>query len=882
MSAVNRLAPLACLLVLVTACTSSPRDRDDDSTPTRKDGGVTDGGSSDAGSDDGGSTDGGLVCPQFFADCNEDANDGCEADLRTDQSHCGQCHHFCEGTCSNTLCATGGTPAIEVCTYDGNTLLSCATPPISLSLDFGLPASGTLATRRLEIRSTGTAALQVEGPAFSGNADFAATPNPFSANLAPQEKASLNLTFGPLATGPRSATLTLATNALGAANINIGLTGGTAVTNCQLQASSSITFGSVAVLSSSTQTWSVQNTGNEDCVISAMPGFINGIGGNFEVSPVSLPITVAPGEAIPFSLSYTPQDSSGPDSATLRLKYAAVVGPEKRLDVSLTGSPVAVQECLLEALPAVDGSGTRKLEFGNVAVNTTNTLALSFTNRGGTSCTVSNPRLSSLFGSTAGFGLPSTSTLQVAPGATVTYNVTFSPTVTGEYGDTTGLPLYGVSLFVDTTDTKRFSGAGCSVGGLGTGTPGCVGWSVHGTGVNLSATASPVLLNFGTVKTSCQSPESKISVLASGGNVSVTSISLTPALNPAVFAVTSPATPFNIAANTVKDLPVRFSPKAAQTYNANLIVETSAGTITIPLTGNGTSSSTWTETFLARAKTDVLMVVDDSGSMTEEQTALAGAASPFINTAASLSADYQIAVVTTDMDASTRSGRFQGSPKVITASGSAATQLSTTIKALGINGSGTEMGLDAIKAALSLPLSTDPSTNGGFLRSDADLAIVVVSDEDDFSTGSADSYTTFLSNLKGSRKAVLHAIVGDTSPSTNSQGVPGCTSSSGDALTGSRYLTVQSQTGGLFRSICSASWTQPVTDIAQSIFAVPRSFVLSRPATAGSFTVKVNSNTVSSSTYTFDSSTNKLTFNVASAPAANSTIVVDYTPVCSP
>jgi hypothetical protein len=375
-----------------------------------------------------------------------------------------------------------------------------------------------------------------------------------------------------------------------------------------------------------------------------------------------------------------------------------------------------------------------------------------------------------------------------------------------------------------------------------------------------------------------------LALVAGASNVTITALRIDPA-SPAVFSYTAPATPFTIAGGTTKKIPIRFQPSSAVSYAATLFIESSLGSITVPLSGTGSTATRWSETQLAKAKTDVLFVVDDSASMDQKQSWLVDAIPSFISTASSLSADYQIALVTTDMEDAARSGNFVGTPKIITPGSNPTTTLQSRVQ-VGTNGSATEVGLGAMKAALSSPLVNDAQKNGGFLRSDANLAVVVVSDEEDQSTGTQDSYVQFLKTLKGRRTAALHAIVGDPSPSTNTSGGNGCTISTAngavDADSGNRYLYVQSQTGGLFRSICSTNWSSYLTDIANNAFAVPRSFLLARPATAGSFTVKVNGSSVSSSTYSYDAVANAITFNLASSPTAGSTVTVEYDPVCQP
>jgi len=82
-----------------------------------------------------------------------------------------------------------------------------------------------------------------------------------------------------------------------------------------------------------------------------------------------------------------------------------------------------------------------------------------------------------------------------------------------------------------------------------------------------------------------------------------------------------------------------------------------------------------------------------------------------------------------------------------------------------------ERGMEALQRALSPPLvdgADDPRTpqpldgNAGFLRPDASLAVLVVSDEDDHSPGTVEGHARFLAGLKGAGKGartVVHAVV---------------------------------------------------------------------------------------------------------------------------
>jgi hypothetical protein len=153
-----------------------------------------------------------------------------------------------------------------------------------------------------------------------------------------------------------------------------------------------------------------------------------------------------------------------------------------------------------------------------------------------------------------------------------------------------------------------------------------------------------------------------------------------------------------------------------------------------------------------------------------------------------------------------------------------------------------EQGLEAMYRALSDPLvfnMDDPRTpqlldgNAGFLREDARLAIVAISDEEDFSPQPVSFYETFLLGLKGGdrSKVVFSAIVGprdiSTSPSASSSGM--------------RYIQLAQDTGGVVESICTTNWAASLDRVSENLFGPNRSFPLSeRPSDSSSIVVRVD------------------------------------------
>ena len=138
---------------------------------------------------------------------------------------------------------------------------------------------------------------------------------------------------------------------------------------------------------------------------------------------------------------------------------------------------------------------------------------------------------------------------------------------------------------------------------------------------------------------------------------------------------------------------------------------------------------------------DILFVVDNSGSMTQEQEKLANSFDKFITELMQNQIhDYQIGVITTDMGNCTQGcGRLRGTPKILTNKMNAQQLISAFAKNVNVSSQSSrfERGLDAVRAALSRPLIDDPNANKGFLRPGVPLVVIFVTDENDCSHNGA-------------------------------------------------------------------------------------------------------------------------------------------------
>lgn len=155
-------------------------------------------------------------------------------------------------------------------------------------------------------------------------------------------------------------------------------------------------------------------------------------------------------------------------------------------------------------------------------------------------------------------------------------------------------------------------------------------------------------------------------------------------------------------------------------------------------------------------KVDIVLMVDNSSSMDIYQNKLANQVPEMLSALDQVGMDYQIVVVTTDMRSTGNGGKFTSTPRVLTnGSANLAAALTARVKQ-GTGGSDLERGLLSIKTALS-PAYLN-SAGRGFLRNDALLAVIVLSNEDDRSDGDLQEYKTFFEQLKPNMKTAF----GDT------------------------------------------------------------------------------------------------------------------------
>lgn len=309
-------------------------------------------------------------------------------------------------------------------------------------------------------------------------------------------------------------------------------------------------------------------------------------------------------------------------------------------------------------------------------------------------------------------------------------------------------------------------------------------------------------------------------------------------------------------------------------------------------------------------KIDILWVVDNSGSMKTSQDNLASNFQSFISRFQQYNYDFHMAVVTTDgweIEFYPNDSQVANKPKFRDGAGSdplnhsgvfvmdkntpnLSNVFSKNIR-VGTNGSGDERAFESLKRSLTLQHNIDL----GFRRPDAFLAVIIVSDEEDFShngTGfnetytnsglrSVQSYVDFLDNYTGGIDQGRNYSV-----STISALDAACR----DQLRlndpfpaqkiGLRYMELADKTSGVKGSLCG-NFGDTLTLISDSIIQLSTVFKLSREPIPESIVVTVDGAVVpnnASNGWTYNAADMTIQFNGSAVPGANASVKISFDP----
>lgn len=244
---------------------------------------------------------------------------------------------------------------------------------------------------------------------------------------------------------------------------------------------------------------------------------------------------------------------------------------------------------------------------------------------------------------------------------------------------------------------------------------------------------------------------------------------------------------------------------------------------------------------------DILWVIDSSVSMLDEQESVANGAEQFLANLESSGMDFHLGVTNMDMDLDNENaGVLLGTPPVLTPELANYADAFRSAVRIGTEGSDKERGLEAAIRAVSAPLAD--TRNDGFLRDDASLSIIFLTDEDDCSDfGALGSDATGemcydagaplvpvadlvrnLQAIKGEEQVTVSGIVG-----------PEIMLDCDNTVPGHRYFTAIELLSGYTADICEDDYASIMDSLGLVASGIVSSWQLEHNASVDSIEVEV-------------------------------------------
>jgi len=346
--------------------------------------------------------------------------------------------------------------------------------------------------------------------------------------------------------------------------------GGSPDGNTSLSLSSgTLSFGNVAIGSGETLQDTLTNSTSSSITINT----IQSTSSAFTVQGISVPLLIASGQTIPFTVQFKPAGGGDP-SATI--SFASSTG---QTYASLKVQGDGVTQGQLSINPA-------SLSFGNVNVGGNESSSVVVSNSGGTNVTLTQATLSGAGFSMSNLVLP----LTLAPGAMVSLTVTFAPPATGSYS---GSISFGTTS-AESNIQPEFRKWQLAQSGSGSQTT----LSLVGNGVTQGVLTAGVLspsgsnLSFGNVQIGLGSSLSETLTNTGGSAVTISQAGVTGN----GFSTSGLTVPLTLNANQAASFTVVFDPTVSGSASGTLTITSNASNanLAIPLSGSGLTASSLT------------------------------------------------------------------------------------------------------------------------------------------------------------------------------------------------------------------------------------------------------------------------------------------------
>jgi len=377
---------------------------------------------------------------------------------------------------------------------------------------------------------------------------------------------------------------------------------------------------------------------------------------------------------------------------------------------------------------------------------------------------------------------------------------------------------------------------------------------LQGAAANPCLLIEPAALDFGMVGPGCSSTDIWVSVTnVCPPPIDVIGTEINDGVGSDAFLIQRrPVLPRRLLTNERIELQLAFQPERLGEYSGSLRIDLQDSLPYVSkLSGSSVVNPLQTDIFnqTASPKVDILWVMDNSTSMRHYQRQVSENLSSFLSSAIEQKVDFHLAVTSNGLRKASNlcyggadggeDGRLfpiDGShPRVLTPRTPFLETHWEFNARVGLCHAD-EFHIEAAFRALSEPLISESKSskyfdetpyndgNAGFLRREASLSIIFVSDEPDKSDWMPLSdYLAFFRGLKGKNMFRAHAITGRKASSAPD---PACALRNGD-----RLIYLAEETGGTWMDICtptsdSAAWEAGLKDMSLAAFGFRARFIL--------------------------------------------------------
>lgn len=741
-------------------------------------------------------------------------------------------------------------------------------------LDFGPVNPGAERTLQVQCENRGLLPIVVS--------EWLLTPDSGEAFLTSQgpattlnegERVSIEVGFAPESLGPVTGMLRVETTVPNPAggDVFVDLVGAGGGPNIEVSPVDGLDFGAVGIGVPTRRSVIVTNSGFSPLSLDRLD--VEGeASAAFRVLE-ALPASISAGARAVLSVEFIPSEAAN-FTAGLRLRSDDL--DQSLIELPLTGEGRVLPPCDFEVRQS-------NLSFGQVGLGEVLSRALEIRNRGTASCFLSAARVTGSASSPFSVTGNDVRFVEIQPGASETISVAFAPTDARPYS---GELEFSISSSASPINAVTLDGAGVDAPAL---------------------ILTPSELSFGAVGPDCSARTRFVRLYNPGpATVRVDGFQLESSAD-VDFSVTRLPVP-------LPDGPLTVPPARSATVGVGFAAGASASAYAsaaevvgsvdgrpfsqrLALSARVDAERSRTDDF-TRAPSDpvdVLIVMENSNSIYFVQDLLGIYGSAFLNYPADEGIDYQIGVTTTDVDeqrgrlcsapagTARQSGVFGPTQNRILTPASAPTPRAVFAANVSFNAPLTfpdaRRGLLAARRALSSPAIL--GHNVGFIRPEAALSLVFISDEADRSDGDPLDYVNFLRSVKGFNNPHLlsASVIGAPEIGQTCRGMGGFANSAG------RYLAVAEQTGGAVASICTEDWEGTLESLAPRVFSYPARFFLRSLPEAASLAVKVNGTLVPEVSgddvnWTYDANTNSIEFPRGRVPARGAGIRLEYRSEC--